>query len=152
MPNTVDFRLLDDADRNTVVAIQGISFSGTTTRSLLSEPIFAFIDSTDPNIWLPASACRKFAEAFSLELESGSNRYIINSTHREALRSAKPWVAFSLSNDLEGGNSVNIQLPYGAFDKELLYPLAANKTFYFPLRQAANDTQYTLGRTFLQEA
>jgi hypothetical protein len=28
----------------------------------------------------------------------------------------------------------------------------SNQTRYFPLQRAANDTQYTLGRTFLQEA
>jgi hypothetical protein len=27
-----------------------------------------------------------------------------------------------------------------------------NTTSYFPLKRAANDTQYTLGRAFLQEA
>jgi hypothetical protein len=53
------------------------------------------------------------------------------------------------------GNSsdrLDITLPYAAFDLKASPPLAGNQTFYyFPLKQAANETQYTLGRTFLQE-
>jgi hypothetical protein len=53
---------------------------------------------------------------------------------------------------------VNITLPYDAFDLQLSYPYLPNTTYadpskyYFPLRQAANETQYVLGRAFLQEA
>lgn len=51
-----------------------------------------------------------------------------------------------------GGESVEITLPYAAFDLTVAYPIEFNSTNYFPLKRAANDTQYTLGRTFLQEA
>jgi hypothetical protein len=65
---------------------------------------------------------------------------------------------FSLSDVSTPSQIVNITLPYAAFDLQLSYPYIPNTTYatgnkyYFPLRQAANDTQYTLGRAFLQEA
>jgi hypothetical protein len=50
------------------------------------------------------------------------------------------------------GETQNIQLPYGAFDMQASYPFYQNATNYFPIRRAANNSQYTIGRTFLQEA
>lgn len=49
---------------------------------------------------------------------------------------------------------MNITLPYASFDLQLtqFYPGINQTTQYFPLRRAANDNQYTLGRTFLQES
>ena len=59
-----------------------------------------------------------------------------------------------LGNDAQGGQTVNITLPYASFDLQLtqFYPGINQTTQYFPLRRAANDTQHTLGRTFLQES
>ena len=62
--------------------------------------------------------------------------------------------------DLPGSSkSVNITLPYGAFDLLLTYGYPnLNVSFnsaginYFPLRRATNKAQYTLGRAFLQES
>ena len=50
-----------------------------------------------------------------------------------------------------GGPSLAFELPYAAFDLQASYPIYLNATDYFPIRHA-NDTQYTIGRTFLQEA
>jgi hypothetical protein len=68
------------------------------------------------------------------------------------LKSMNPSITFSLSNT--AGESLDIVLPYAAFDLTASFPALANgrTTNYFPLRRAANDTQYTLGRVFLQEA
>jgi len=78
--------------------------------------------------------------------------YLINSTQYALLSSASPTVTFSIANTISGGSIVNIQLPIGAFTLRALYPFADNTTYYFSLKRAANDTQYKLGRTFLQEA
>lgn len=43
-------------------------------------------------------------------------------------------------------------MEYESFDLMAEYPIVNNQTRYFPLRQAQNDTQYTLGRAFLQDA
>jgi hypothetical protein len=61
-------------------------------------------------------------------------------------------VKFQLGVTPKGGPSVDIVLPYAAFDLEASYPLVRHPTRYFPLKRAANDSQYTLGRAFLQEA
>lgn len=61
--------------------------------------------------------------------------------------------------DLPGSpNSVDIYIPLSAFDQTLTYPFpnyesqyTGDDYYYFALRQAANSTQYTLGRSFLQE-
>ena len=47
---------------------------------------------------------------------------------------------------------MDIVLPYASFDLLASYPRVLNATKYFPLKRAANESQYTLGRTFLQEA
>ncbi|KAJ9656578.1 hypothetical protein H2201_008493 [Coniosporium apollinis] len=43
-------------------------------------------------------------------------------------------------------------MPYGSFDLNASAPLFDTSTRYFPLKRAVNDSQYTLGRTFLQQA
>jgi len=54
---------------------------------------------------------------------------------------------------MEGSSTnVNITLPYAAFDLTASAPLVNSTTRYYPLKRAANSTQYLLGRTFLQEA
>jgi hypothetical protein len=141
-----------DITRDLVVYIQSISYSGSSQSSLLTTPIQAFIDSTDPNIWLPKSVCKSFEDAFGLELDNKTGLYLINDTHHTALLAIDAQVTFRLSDSLQGGQAVNIVLPYSAFDLEAQTPLVNGTNNYFPLKQAANDTQYTLGRTFLQEA
>jgi hypothetical protein len=60
-------------------------------------------------------------------------------------------VTFTLGNQTAGVN-VNITLPYSAFDLNVSSPIVPESTSYFPLKRASNSTQYTLGRTFFQEA
>jgi cytoskeletal protein RodZ len=62
--------------------------------------------------------------------------------------------------DLPGSqNSNDIYIPLSAFDQTLTFPFPNYESqytgdvyYYFALRPAANSTQYTLGRSFLQEA
>jgi len=82
-----------------------------------------------------------------------------NSSQHDVLGNSQLTFTFSLS-DLVGTDLVNITLPYTAFDLQLTFPAIPNSTYgaadstkyYFPLRQAANEAQYTIGRVFLQEA
>lgn len=60
-------------------------------------------------------------------------------------------VVFELGN-WETDKTGNLSLPYVAFDLIAEYPLMPNKIRYSLLVLATNDTQYTLGRAFLQEA
>lgn len=141
-----------DISRDIVVGIQSISYTGTTQSSLLAEPKFAFIESTDPNIWLPKEACEEFERAFGLSLNTTTNLYMINSTQYSELQATNPEVTFTLGNSLTGGQTVNIVLPFTALALRATFPFAKNDTWYFPLKTAASDDQITLGRAFLQEA
>jgi hypothetical protein len=151
-PNSASFTLNDDIDRDIVVAIQSITYSGTTQSTLLSTPTFAFIESTDPNIWLPEAACLAFEQAFGISIDDSTGLYLINATQFTQLQAANPQVTFTLSNSLSGGETVSIVLPFNAFGLPTTPPFTPNATYYFPLKKAANDSQNTLGRAFLQEA
>jgi hypothetical protein len=126
--------------------------TSTTPTSLLPTPIFALIDSTLPYIYLPTAACELFESAFGLVWNSTAELYLLNSTQHSALLAQNPNVTFTLGHTLSGGATVDIVLPYAAFDLNISWPHAESSTWYFPLKRAANDTQYTLGRAFLQEA
>jgi hypothetical protein len=141
-----------DIDRDIVVGIQAISYTGTSQSSLLPTPKYAFIESTDPNIWLPMDACQEFEKAFGISVDKATGLYLINSTQYSNLQAMNPQVTFTLSDSLAGGETVNIVLPFGALALPATYPFTPNSTYYFPLKTAANDSQITLGRAFLQEA
>lgn len=150
--NAVSFTMADDITRDLVVALQSISYSGSNSATLLSDPINIFIDSTDPNLWLPGDACDAFEKAFGLKLDGKTGLYLVNETQHDMLLNSNPEVSFRLSDLKSGGDTVTIVLPYAAFDLTAKYPLVDNTSYYFPLKRASNSTQYTLGRTFLQEA
>ncbi|KAF4635415.1 hypothetical protein G7Y89_g2680 [Cudoniella acicularis] len=150
--NDVQFTLSQDVTRDIVVGVQSIIFGGTSTTSLLPTPIYAFIESTDPNIWLPLEACLLFEQAFGLTWDNSTSKYLMNTTLYTTILSQNPTVTFRLAASTTGGSTVNIVLPFSAFAVKVAYPFVANSTYYFPLQRAANSTQYTLGRTFLQEA
>lgn len=85
-------------------------------------------------------------------MDNATGRYIVNETIHARLKELNPEITFKLGNVTYGGETLNIVFPYSAFDLQVNYPLYANATNYFPLRQAMNESQYTIGRTFLQEA
>lgn len=151
-PNTVSFTMAGDITRDLVVWLQSISYSGTTSAILLSEPISIFIDSTDPNLWLPGNVCDAFEQAFGLTLDSETGLYLVNDTHNTELLNSNAQVTFRLSDVSSGGDAVTVVLPYAAFSLTAGPPLVNGTSHYFPLKRAASSTQYTLGRVFLQEA
>lgn len=77
---------------------------------------------------------------------------MVNDTIHAKLQQLNPTVIFRIGNTISGGEVVNIELPYLAFDLQASSPIYPSSKNYFPIRRANNDTQYTLGRTFLQEA
>ncbi|KAL8634742.1 MAG: hypothetical protein Q9228_007686, partial [Teloschistes exilis] len=120
---------------------------------LLSDGISAFIDSTIPYLYLPLPVCENFQSAFGIEWNETVQGYLVNDTLHKKLMNQNPSVTFTISNSsLASAPSVNISLPYAAFDLIAEFPLLRNTSRYFPLMRAANKSQYTLGRTFLQEA
>ena len=157
-PNGMEFSFSPDDSKSLTVGIQSISTTNTLSTnnetSLLPSSILSLIDSSVPDIWLPEAACSLFEEAFGLRFDQNTHRYLVNSSIHAGLLSRNPVITFSLANNVAGKgiqNSVRISLPYQAFDLQASSPIYPNTTRIFPLRRAANDTQYTLGRAFLQE-
>ena len=156
--SSTNFPMGPDTSRDLLVGVQAISVQDdgkhATLASLLPKPSLAFIDSSVPHLWLPRDACDAFQIAFGLQFNSTLDLYTVNSTQHSALVSQNASVTLTLGSDLTSQPTVNITMPYGAFDLALTsdYPLIAADTAYFPLRRAANASQVTLGRAFLQNA
>ena len=118
------------------------------------------IDSSTPYLWLPASVCLRFEKALGLTYDERTELYTFadNPAQHEILLGWNMTFNFVLA-DLPGSSrAVSLNLPYAAFDLQLTYPFSglnltqgSAPTNYFPLRKAANSTQYTIGRAFLQE-
>lgn len=151
MQNNVTFSFGPDTSRDLLVPIQSIT-SDTANTPLLSTVIYAYIDSLVPHIWLPLEACQAFQQAFGLTYNETAELYFVNDTLHEKLVSQNPNVTCTLGPASAGGSTVNVVMQYGSFDLTAEHPIVNNATQYFPLRQAKNDSQYTLGRAFLQDA
>lgn len=153
-PTNVTFPFYEDISRDLLVYLTAVTTDSGSTNLLPGGTISIFIDSTIPMIYLPLAACQAFEKAFGLTYDTNYDLYLVNSTQRAALQSSNPSVTFTLSPNSTGAETVDITLPYGAFDLEVSYPIVENpnSSYYFPLQRAVNETQYTLGRAFLQEA
>lgn len=153
-PNNLTFTFGPDDSRPLLVGVTAITAANTImgTVNPLSSGILALIDSGTPHIWLPLPACTAFERAFGLTYDPHTDLYLVNSTTHTQLTQLNPSITLTLGNEISSGQSINITLPYAAFDLQASHPIYPNATPYFPLRRAANDSQYTLGRTFLQEA
>ena len=153
-PNNLTFPFDADDSRRLTLGLQSVTVSNTLQGALtpLSQGALFMIDSSVPDIWLPMSACQLFEQAFGLIYDPLTDLYLVNDSIHKQLQQREPIVTFELGVMESGGPSVNITLPYGAFDLQASSPIYPNATNYFPLRRAANETQQTLGRAFLQEA
>lgn len=148
--NAQTFPFGADISRDLLVGVQSIS---SRSDSLLPNSIIAYIDSTVAPLWLPRESCRQFEAAFGLTWNPASELYLVNDTLHDTLVNKNASVKFTLGlTTADGGPTVNITLPYAAFDLTVSNPLVNGTSRYFPLKRAANDSQYTLGRTFLQAA
>ncbi|KAK6434036.1 hypothetical protein LTR95_009779 [Oleoguttula sp. CCFEE 5521] len=152
-PTDTTFKFGGDISRDLLVDISAISTGDARgNKNLLPDgQISAYLDSTVAEIWLPETACSAFENAFGLEYNSTVNRYLVSGDKHQTLTTNGAYVNFTLTN---GSSTVDIGLPYGAFDLNVSFPIVDNGTtsYYFPLQRAANESQYTLGRAFFQEA
>ncbi|KAK8155140.1 aspartic peptidase domain-containing protein [Phyllosticta citrichinensis] len=154
-PDKLSFDFTPDDGRELVVAIQSIQKTGSNGNvALLPTPVLAALDSSQANLWLPSESCELFESAFGISWNETSQLYLVNTTVHERLVEENPNVTFSLGGSISGGKTVDIVLPYSAFDLNVSYPTIPGSGIerFFPLKRAANSTQITLGRTFLQEA
>jgi len=154
--NNVTSQFYNDVGRRFVIDLTTITYiptgvsTITTPTTLMSERIPMLIDSTIPYIYLPAEMCEKFESNFGLQYDEVNEIYTVNDTMHASLIDMNPSLTFTLGNTKD--DTVEIVLPYAAFDLTATFPVVKNDTKYFPLKRAANDSQYTLGRVFLQEA
>jgi hypothetical protein len=157
-PNTNDFSFTFSTDPSKLLTVGVESIMATNTLqgtySLSSGSHFSVIDSTVAQLWLPTDICTQFEQAFGLTYDPYTELYLVNDTIHTNLTTLNPTVTIKLVNSLGDAATkyTNIELPYAAFDLEASYPYYNNATRYFPIRRAANDSQYVLGRTLLQEA
>jgi hypothetical protein len=149
-PNNVTFGFGADTSKSLLVGIQSIVTSNGD--DLLPSGIIVVIDSTVPDMWVPHESCQKFEHAFGLVQDSSSGLYLVNDTWHDALIARNVSMTFTLGPKVDGGETVEISIPYASVDLNMSFPETNLSSRYFPLRCAENDTQYTLGRFFLQES
>ena len=153
VPNSVSFPFNEVDKRALSVTISGLEYQSSNGSLALmdaSDNFEALIDSTVASFYLPIQICRQFEQAFGITWNDTVQGYPINDTLHSALQSQNATVTFSLASATSTEN-LDISLPYSAFDLIASYPLMKQPTRYFPLMRAANASQYTLGRAFLQE-
>ena len=139
-----------DEYRPILLSVESITAKG---QSLLSSPITVSLDTLVSQIWLPVTACALFEQAFGLKWNETYGLYLLSDSQYQSLLASNASITFELSNGQRNSTQrLNITLPYSAFDLQVKAPIVGNETLrYFPLKQATNDSQYTLGRTIMQE-
>jgi hypothetical protein len=126
---------------------------GTTSFTSGGNSHLSVIDSSVPHLWLPRAICDQMELALGLSYDNQSDLYLVNDTIHTQLQSSNPTFTFKIGEKaFDDGNGTNIELPYAAFDLQVGWPIYSENQNYFPIRRAANDTQYRLGRALLQEA
>ena len=156
IPNDLSFGFAPDNERDIVVGVVGITTNTATQTNvdLLARDDFTmYIDSSVAELYLPIEVCEAFEKAFGLVYDNVTELYLVSDLLHEQLQAENANITFSLGQKF-ANTTVNITLPYAALDKEASPPYRGleNATNYFPIRRAQNDTQFVLGRTFLQEA
>lgn len=142
-----------DFSRDLLVGIESITFDTFGSAPLLSQGIYAFMDSMVTAMWLPGSVCKAFEQAFGLQWDADSELYLLSDAQHSDLVAQNPTFTFTLAAEVgPGSKTVEITIPYEAFDLQIDPPYVTKTSRYFPLKRAQNETQYTLGRVFLQEA
>ncbi|KAH3909764.1 hypothetical protein HBI56_131850 [Parastagonospora nodorum] len=157
IPNNLTFIFAPDNERDLVVGVAGLTANTATKQGidlLKQVDLNMFIDSTIAEMWLPLEVCKAFEDAFGLKYDAKTNLYLVDDTLHQSLLAQSPNVTFTLGQKYSTDATMQITLPYAAFDLEASPPYRGlkQKSKYFPIRQGGNSSQWVLGRTFLQEA
>ncbi|EKG09750.1 Peptidase aspartic catalytic [Macrophomina phaseolina MS6] len=103
-------------------------------------------------MWFPEDVCTAFEDAFGIQWDDENSIYLINDTQHATLLDQKAAVTMRIGANTTTSETVDIVLPYESLAMNASWPVYPNATRYFPLQRAVNDSQYTLGRAFLQNA
>ncbi|KAF3038559.1 hypothetical protein E8E11_004864 [Didymella keratinophila] len=157
--NDLSFVFAADNERELVVELAGLTANSTTQSDINLFPastgnITLAIDTTVAELYLPQTICDAFEEAFGLTLDNQTGLYLVDDLLHETLLAQNPSVTFSLRQSRTSDQTIQITLPYGAFDLQAQRPYRGlnDSTRYFPLRSGKDENQWALGRMFLQEA
>ena len=110
------------------------------------------VDFAVSQLRLPEAVCDSLADSLGRVFDHDTELYTVNVSTHKKFRQEMPQFNFTLTANGSADDATNIQLSYSAFDLQASLPLYESSTPYFPIRRAANESQYVLGRTFLQEA
>ncbi|KAF2274419.1 acid protease [Westerdykella ornata] len=157
IPNDLTFGFAPDNERDIVVGVVGIHANGKTKKNvdLLARDQFTmYIDSTVAELYLPKEVCAAFEREFGLKYDNATDLYLVDDALHESLLAENPTIVFSLGQKFSTNATVDIELPYAAFDHTAKWPYRnlTEDHRYFPIRRAERENQFVLGRTFLQEA
>ncbi|CAO2650086.1 Nn.00g013780.m01.CDS01 [Neocucurbitaria sp. VM-36] len=157
IPNDLTFIFAPDNERDLVVGVVGLSANTSTTQNidlLKRDDVTMFIDSTVAELWLPVEICKAFEDAFGLKHDADTDLYLVDDTLHKTLLEQNLSVTFTLGQKYSTETTLQITLPYAAFDLQASPPYRGlqEKTNYFPIRRGNESSQWVLGKTFLQEA
>ncbi|KAJ4373026.1 hypothetical protein N0V83_003317 [Neocucurbitaria cava] len=157
IPNDLTFIFAPDNERDLVVGLVGLSATTASAQNvdlLKRDDVTMLIDSTVAELWLPVEICKAFEDAFGLKYDADTDLYLVNDTLHKTLVASNPTVTFTLGQKYSTDTTLQITLPYAAFDLQASPPYRGlqEKTSYFPIRRGNESSQWVLGRTFLQEA
>jgi hypothetical protein len=128
------------------------TLTGTLSAAFGLPSLQLAMDTGVSQLWLPKVICDKLAESLGLTFDPSTELYLVNDTIRSKLLDLAPEFTFTLAANATSSDTVNIVLPYAAFDLAVGQPFYNTSRRYFPIRRAADEKLYVLGRTFLQEA
>ncbi|EMD86458.1 hypothetical protein COCC4DRAFT_193842 [Bipolaris maydis ATCC 48331] len=157
IPNDLTFIFAPDNERELVVGLLGLTASTANQKDidlLRADNVTLFIDSTVAELYLPVEICEAFEDTLGLRYDEATDLYLVDDALHQTLLSQNPSVTFTLGQQFSSRATVQITLPYAAFDLEASAPYRGlqEKTRYFPIRRANVSDNWVLGRTFLQEA
>jgi hypothetical protein len=159
--NDVDFKMEPDVkNRDLAVWVKSVNIIGNGTDSnaripMMSTPFNALVDSAVTPFYLPPTICDSFAKYLDLKYNKTFGMYLINDTEHIRLEDQTPSMEIIISPEASGGKDVSILLPYPSLEQHFThnYPnITSPWTRYFPIRPTTDQSQFTLGRVFLQEA
>lgn len=122
------------------------------SKNMLMTSISALISSDIAEIWLPHTACSQLESAYGLQWNSSLNLYLLNQSQSDDLNRRKPIMQFQLAPiaSTDPLEAVAIDVPWNFLMQNITI---ANQVYtYFAIRHAADESQFVLGRTFLQAA
>lgn len=153
-PNNMSFPFDASEEQQTSLKLQRITAERTFNGSvvLLQEEIYVNLDFTMPYLWLPGDICDHIASHFRLRYDNATELYVVDDETHTDLVARNPSFTFSFGNSAGLGDTVNIDLSYAALDLQASWPIYNETKNYFPIRRAANASQYTIGRALMQEA